>query len=74
MNLEEDSLLTKVVMAKEEEKREAESIRLRDIPLLLMLIPLWLSANLIRLAVLLTMSVVCGIVQTVTLIYTLGKR
>ena len=74
MNLEEDSLLTKVVMAKEEEKREAESIRLRDIPLLLMLIPLWLSANLLRLAVLLTMSVVCGIVQTVTLIYTLGKR
>lgn len=74
MSLEKDSLLAKVVMAKEEEKREAETVRLQDIPLLLILIPLCLFANLIRLMAVLTMSLVCSIAQTVTLIYILGKR
>lgn len=75
MSLEEkNSLLAEVIRAKEEEKQEAERIKIWEIPLILVLLPLCLAANLIRLTVLLIMSVVCGIFQIVALIYILGKR
>lgn len=75
MSLEEkNSLLAEVIRAKEEEKQEAERIKIWEIPLILVLLPLCLAAKFIRLSVLLIMCVVCSIFQTVALIYILGKR
>lgn len=74
MSLEEkNSLLAEVIRAKEEEKREAERIKFWEIPLILILLPVYFAWKVVWLVGILILSVICGIVQTIACIVILRK-
>lgn len=62
---DQHSFLAEVIRAKEEEKREAETVKLWQIALGLLLLPFYLAWKIIWLIGTLALSIICGIVQLI---------
>ena len=74
MSLEEkNSLLAEVIQAKEEEKREAERIKIWEIPLILVLLPIYYAWKVVWFVGILVLSVICAVIQTIACIVILRK-
>ncbi|HIU17940.1 MAG TPA: hypothetical protein IAB01_05745 [Candidatus Avidesulfovibrio excrementigallinarum] len=70
---EKNCLPAEVIRAKEEEKREAERIKVWEVPLILVLLPLYLAWKAVRFAGILVLCVIGAIVQTTACIVILRK-
>ena len=70
---EKNSLLAEVIRAKEEEKQEAKRIKIWEIPLILILFPVYFVWKVVWFVGILILSVIGGIVQTIACIVILRK-